>query len=95
VKIISKAEGKFLLVEVVDSGIGIKELDKVKLFKLFGLSGLNIEMNTNGIGLGLLVSRHLVDQLEGELSFESQPNKGSTFRFTVKLQEEPNVEPFL
>ena len=87
VKIFKKEDEQFLEIAVVDSGIGIKEADQEKLFKLFGMSGQNFEKSSNGIGFGLLASKHLVDQLGGELSFVSKPNEGSTFRFTVKLHQ--------
>ena len=45
-----------LKISVVDSGIGIKESDKEKLFKLFGFVKDSRQMNTSGIGLGLVIS---------------------------------------
>jgi signal transduction histidine kinase len=44
-------------VEVKDSGIGIKEEDQQKLFKLFGYLNSSQELNTRGIGLGLYISK--------------------------------------
>ena len=45
-----------LKISVVDSGVGIKESDKAKLFKLFGFIKHSRQMNTSGIGLGLVIS---------------------------------------
>ena len=42
-------------------------------------------MNTNGIGLGLVISDQIVSQFEGSMSFESTFGVGSTFSYTFKL----------
>jgi K+-sensing histidine kinase KdpD len=47
-------------VAVTDSGIGIKTCDKPKLFKLFGMLDHTKQVNTNGIGLGLVISQLIV-----------------------------------
>ena len=44
-------------------------------------------MNTSGIGLGLVISQKLATNLGSEISFESEENVGSTFKFTVKLEQ--------
>ena len=44
-------------------------------------------MNTSGIGLGLVISQQLVTNLGGEISFDSEEDVGSTFRFTVRLEQ--------
>ena len=58
---------------MVDTGIGIKEEDQDKLFKLFGFVKDTQEMNTHGIGLGLVISEQIVKQFDGEIYFESVP----------------------
>lgn len=45
-----------LVIGIVDTGLGIKEEDKTKLFKLFGFVQDANNINTNGIGLGLVIS---------------------------------------
>ena len=47
-------------------------------------------MNTSGIGLGLVISEHIVQKFEGSINFESEPNVGSTFHFTFKLNKPEN-----
>lgn len=42
-------------------------------------------MNVNGIGLGLMISKLIVEKFDGKILFESEKNKGSTFTFTFKL----------
>jgi signal transduction histidine kinase len=46
----------FLQISVIDTGIGISKIDQNKLFKLFGFIKDQYQMNTNGIGLGLVIS---------------------------------------
>jgi signal transduction histidine kinase len=47
----------FLKISVIDTGIGIAKKDHKKLFKLFGFLQDHKELNTNGIGLGLMISK--------------------------------------
>ena len=44
-------------------------------------------MNTNGIGLGLVISENIVKEFDGSIYFESVPDEGSKFVFTFKLSE--------
>jgi len=48
-------------------------------------------MNTSGIGLGLVISECLVEKLNGKITFESTEKKGSTFTFTVKLDDKNQI----
>jgi len=50
---------------VKDSGCGIKKDDQKKLFKLFGFLDSTKEINTKGIGLGLHISKKIVDEFGG------------------------------
>ena len=55
------------------------------MFKLFGhVSGKQIK-NTNGVGLGLVISENIVTKFGGKIGFVSVPDQGSTFTFTIKL----------
>ena len=49
-------------------------------------------MNRNGIGLGLVIANKLVNEFEGEMSFVSVPNEGSTFIFSFKLQDGAEIK---
>ena len=66
-----------------DTGIGIKEEDHEKLFKIFGKVGQNEELNPHGIGLGLTICNKILNQLGGELQVKSEYQKGSSFYFTL------------
>jgi K+-sensing histidine kinase KdpD len=63
--------GHWLVIKVQDTGIGIEEKNKDKLFKLFGFLEENFEKNKHGIGLGLCIATMIVDQFEGKIELES------------------------
>ena len=86
-KIISKTENeeKYLEISVIDTGTGIKDKDKDKLFKMFGYIQDENQQNIHGIGLGLNLSKRLIEQFGGTIEAESVYEEGSTFKFTLKL----------
>ena len=77
---------QFLVVEVEDTGLGIKEEDLKHLFTLFGKGKATRSVNTQGIGLGLTISKSFVELLGGEMSVSSTEGKGTTFTFTVQVR---------
>lgn len=86
VEIVETNLDHFLKVSIIDSGIGIKEQDKHKLFKLFGFVKDTTNLNANGIGLGLMISDMIVSKYDGKITFDSTEGQGSTFTFTIKIQ---------
>jgi signal transduction histidine kinase len=54
------------------------------MFKLFGFADQN-NMNTNGIGLGLVISKEIANALGGDITFVSTPGKGTTFTMTFEI----------
>jgi len=78
---------KRLLFEIEDSGIGIKQEDKCKLFKLFGKLDDKKNMNSNGVGLGLTICQKLSQQLGGVINFASEYGIGTRFWFTVPCEK--------
>lgn len=77
-------------ISVLDTGTGIKNEDKSKLFKLFGFLEATKDLNTKGVGLGLHISQQIAYQLGGEICFTSEYGRGSTFTFVVDLEEMNN-----
>jgi len=72
---------------VIDSGIGIKEGDQTKLFKLFGsIKDEKKKINTQGIGLGLVISKLIVEKFNGTIDFISEYKEGSTFFFSFEIE---------
>jgi signal transduction histidine kinase len=72
-------DDKTIRFSVTDTGCGIAEPDKEKLFQKFGQLGNPLTRESTGTGLGLAISKELADMLAGQVGFESQVDKGSTF----------------
>jgi len=82
-----------LTFEVQDDGIGIAE-DKQKLiFLSFEQADESANARRQGSGLGLAICSRLVRMMNSDIELESSPNKGSTFRFTIRLSVLENTEP--
>lgn len=73
-----------LIVIVADTGIGIREEDKEKLFKSFQRLDERKNHSIEGTGLGLHITNLLLQMMEGSVSFESEYGKGSTFTIVVQ-----------
>jgi signal transduction histidine kinase len=58
------------------------------MFKLFGFLQDKRQLNTKGIGLGLVISQQIVSKFNGKVSFTSEEGVGSTFTFTFELGNE-------
>ncbi len=72
---------------VEDSGIGITEEQKSKIFDAFSQADVSTSRKFGGTGLGLAISGKLVTFMGGELEIESVEDKGSTFFFTLKFEK--------
>ena len=62
-----------IVITVMDTGVGIKKKEKLKLFKLFGTLQNTRSMNTTGIGLGLVISEKIVKSFGGTIGVKSGP----------------------
>ena len=82
-----KVNGNFLETAVADTGIGIKQEDLGKLFVKFEkLGNTNSPIfSTSGAGLGLYLTKKIVEQLGGKIEVQSEFGKGSTFTFSIPL----------
>ena len=77
-----------LVIEVIDTGIGISEENQKKLFQLFGLLEDKKQLNKNGIGLGLTIAKDICQVFGGDISIQSEVGKGSTFKFYFDISQE-------
>ena len=71
---------------VTDTGIGIREADRKRLFDKFERVDLQKNNTIEGTGLGLAITKSLVDMMHGSVSVESEYGKGSTFTLTIPQQ---------
>jgi CheY-like chemotaxis protein len=77
---------QLLRIDVVDSGVGVSEADRGRIFGAFTQVDGSMDRRYGGTGLGLAISKQLVELMGGEIDFESRPGGGSRFWFTVPVQ---------
>jgi len=77
-------ENEFIKVGIKDTGIGIKQEDMPKLFKIDTIITTK-DSETKGSGLGLILCKELIEINKGEIFVESEAGKGSTFYFTIPV----------
>jgi two-component system, OmpR family, phosphate regulon sensor histidine kinase PhoR len=75
-------KSKFVVVYVKDSGVGIEQQEQSKIFEPFYQSE-SIQYHHEGTGLGLFISKSIVESHSGVIWFQSAPGKGSTFYFAL------------
>ena len=76
-----------LMIDVVDTGIGISEEQQARLFTSFEQADGSISRKFGGTGLGLAISKRIVELMGGNIWIESEIGKGSKFAFTINVKK--------
>jgi PAS domain S-box-containing protein len=79
----ARDDGRVVLVEVRDRGIGMTEDERARLFEKFFRADRSEVKEVRGTGLGLYITRSLVEMQGGRIWVESEPGQGSTFTFSL------------
>jgi len=79
--------------DVADTGIGIAPDGRAKLFQTFSQLDGSFSRKFGGTGLGLAMAKQLTEQMGGTIECESEPGKGSTFRFSIRLERSTSAAP--
>jgi signal transduction histidine kinase len=77
------SDGRSLVIEVKDHGVGIPESDLPRLFEPFFRGDRSRTRATGGVGLGLTLSRRIVEAHGGTITARSEPDQGTSFRVAV------------
>jgi signal transduction histidine kinase len=91
VRIVVRIEGDTLVVAVSDTGIGVAPEDQERIFHSFQQVASDEEVRREGSGLGLALSRRLVERHGGTLVVASTPGRGATFVARFPRLPEPEV----
>ena len=84
---------RYLKFTVSDTGVGVDEKEIPKLFKLFGMIDQHRnKLNSKGTGLGLEISKKLVESLGGKISLKSKLNIGTDITFTIRENNEEIIQ---
>ena len=83
--------GKYVKITVQDDGIGIKEEDIPKIFDKFSQIESSLNRNKGGVGLGLTITKQLIDSHLGAIWVDSEVKKGSLFNVVLPVADEKKI----
>ena len=81
----ARLDGERVRVEVIDKGAGIAEALQDKIFEKFTQADSSDTRSTGGTGLGLTITREIIEQMDGTISLHSKPGEGTTFYFELPV----------
>ncbi|MHA7881128.1 MAG: response regulator [Saccharospirillum sp.] len=91
---IEQAQGNKVMVRisVTDTGIGLTKAEQKALFHAFSQADSSTAREFGGTGLGLVISKRLVEQMGGDIGLDSAKGEGSTFWFNIKAEVAPAAQ---
>ena len=81
-----ESQEKNIYFEIEDNGVGIPKEEQKYIFQKFFRSGNILRYQTQGSGLGLYISKAIIEKSGGKIGFKSQEGIGSTFWFTLPIK---------
>ncbi|MFW5886652.1 MAG: ATP-binding protein, partial [Bacteroidota bacterium] len=75
-----------------DTGTGLDKEEQKNIFDWFSKTGDSFNKHFKGLGLGLMLSKGVVDSMDGKIWVDSNPGEGSTFHFSIPLGEERKIK---
>ena len=88
---ICKIKGEYIKISVKDTGIGIKKEDIPKIFEKFSQIENSLTRNIGGVGLGLSITKQLLDAHLGAITVDSKENEGSDFSFYIPIPDDKKI----
>jgi signal transduction histidine kinase len=88
IAVVAEGDEEGVRIRVTDTGIGIRPEDAHKVFEAFRQIDGSLSRRYNGTGLGLALTKRLVELQGGTIDFESEPDRGTTFTITLPAQRE-------
>lgn len=89
IKIDIKIKNKFLLIYIKDNGVGIPKNEQFKLFSKFFRASNIMKFKTQGSGLGLFITKNIIEKHGGRISIKSQEGKGTEVCFSLPILSSP------
>jgi len=76
-----------IAIELTDTGIGMNKEQQERIFNSFVRAENESSKRYRGTGLGLVISKRIIEMMNGQLRIESKPGSGSTFTFTIQMKK--------